>query len=61
MPASRRRDVHDDHDAVLRFVEIVVAPLSPPEREKWVKQHLPRTFAYTIADRDFEKMGRANG
>jgi hypothetical protein len=43
MPASRRRDVHDAHDAVLRFVEIVLAPLAPSDRAGWCKKYLPRS------------------
>ncbi len=60
MPASRRRAIYDTHDAALRFVEIVLAPLKTPERAEWVKHHLPRTFAFTMADRDFEVASRTH-
>jgi hypothetical protein len=58
MSTHRNRDIYDIHDATLKFVEIILAPLKPPERAEWAKQHLPRTFAFTLADRDFEVASR---
>lgn len=53
-----RKPARDEHDAAIRFVETVLSPLSPSARMVWVREWLPKTFTMTVADRDFEVLGR---
>ena len=58
MPQTRRRDIYDIPDATLRFVEVVLAPLKPPELAEWARRYLPRTSALALTRRDFEEISR---
>ncbi len=53
MSTHRNRDIYDPHDATLKFVETVLAPLKPPERAARARKHLPKTSAHAIVHRDF--------
>jgi hypothetical protein len=58
MSPHRNREIYDVHDATLKFVETVLAPLKPPERAEWAHRHLPKTSALALTHRDFEEISR---
>lgn len=58
MSTHRNRDIYDVHDARLKFVEILLAPLKPDERARWARKYLPKTSALAVVRRDFEELTR---